>query len=102
MEEIYPQGFYIIPKLIFKTGPSSKDIISFTLNQNEKIEDINVLVKKRIIDKFHNSDSEFDALFISTTFFIFPLSIKGGCNNCVKQIGCLRELVFSFYLEIKT
>ena len=90
MEEIYPQGFYIIPKLIFKTGPTSKDIISFTLNQNEKIEDINILVKKRIIDKFHNSDSEFDALFISTTFFIFPLSIKGGCNNCVKQIDKIK------------
>ena len=60
--------------------------INICLNQDEKIEDLNKLLKQRIIDKFHNNMSDFDALFISCTFFIFPLSVKGGCNTCKKQV----------------
>ena len=56
MKILYPQGFYIIPKLIFKAGETSKDIISFTLNQDEKIKDLNNLLKQRIVDKFHNNN----------------------------------------------
>ena len=86
MKILYPQGFYIIPKLIFKAGETSKDIVSFTLNQDEKIEDLNKLLKQRIIDRFHNNISDFDALFTSCTYFVFPLSVKGGCHTCKKQV----------------
>ena len=86
MKIIYPQGFYIIPKLIFKCGIDNKDSVSFTLNQDEKIEDLNKLLKQRIIDKFHNNQSDFDAIFTSCTFYIFPLAKKGGCNTCKKLI----------------
>jgi hypothetical protein len=86
MKKKYKQGFETAIKLTFSNSIDASGLSSITIRNNQLTQD---MIKERInhdiINKFHGGDSEFLPLFKYATYFVFPLSINGGCS-CDKKI----------------
>jgi hypothetical protein len=83
---IYNQGFEIKIKITFLNGLDDNGLISITLKDDPTIEHIRKLISEKIVNKFIGGDSEFSAILNELTIFVFPLSIKGGCATCKKNV----------------
>jgi hypothetical protein len=90
----YKQGFYTVVKLTFINGQDeagNNNRFSTTIRNREiTFDSIKKTIVEYVINKFIGGDSEFDALFESATYFIFPLSNKGGCASCVKTVDTIK------------
>jgi len=86
MKKKYKQGFETAIKLTFTNSIDGIGVSSITI-RNEQLsqEFIKEKITQNIINKFHGGDSEFLPLFKFATYFVFPLSIKGGCS-CDKKL----------------
>ena len=86
MKKKYKQGFETAIKLTFSNSIDASGLSSITIRNNQLTQD---MIKERInhdiINKFHGGDSEFLPLFKYATYFVFPLSINGGCS-CDKKL----------------
>jgi hypothetical protein len=87
-KKIYNQGFEIAVKLTFTDSSNDKNgIKSITCRQNPSLEDIKNKLLEKIVNKFVGGDSDYSAILNDLTIFVFPLSDKGGCATCKKNVG---------------
>ena len=92
-KRIYKQGFKTIVKLSFIDGlnQDKHNIFSTTIRDKEiTTETIKQTIKQHVINRFIGGSSEFDALFGYVTFYVFSLSIEGGCATCKKVVEKLK------------
>ena len=89
-KRIYSQGFETVVKITFLNSLDDKNgIISLTLRKNPTLEDIKSLFVEKIINRFIGGDSDFSAILNDVTIYVFPLSKKGGCATCRKNVDKL-------------
>ena len=83
---LYKQGIKGIVKLTF-INSNLNDATRFSTTIRDGIistESIKKTIVEKVINRFIGGDSDFSAVFDSVTYFIFPLSVKGGCSTLFK------------------
>ena len=88
---LYKQGIKGIVKLTFINGTNDTTRFSTTIRDGIiSTESIKKTIVEKVINRFIGGESEFSAVFDSVTYFIFPLSVKGGCSTCLKLVEKLK------------
>jgi len=90
-KHLYKQGFESAIKLSFQNGLENDQLMSITLRTpNFTVDYIKKQITEKVLEKYMGGDSDFTAIFRFTTYFIFPLSKKGGCASCSKVVDKLK------------
>jgi hypothetical protein len=74
----YPQGSRIVLKILFRVN---ENFISVSMQNDINLLSIKQQITNNIINRHHDAENDYMAVFAGLTVFIFGLGAKGGCAN---------------------